>query len=416
MSEDPHSVVITGVGVLACNGIGRKAYWDALENGRSGIGLVDRFDVSNLPCKIAGQLWDFDPYKYLSKADVRRWHRNVHLAVAAAKFALDESHFEDAHYDPNRVAVGIGSSISSRDEEYDKDRAIADNGGWEKMDKFASSTNSAHAATANVTSKYGFCGPAITIGSGCATGLDAVMWGVAQIRNGNADASIIGATETPITAPVFNTGLAMGILSLQNSEPSKAMQPFSRHSDGIVVSESSVILVLERADAARQRGAHIYAEVAGAHSTSEGRIPLVLQRNGEAVSRAISGALENAGLNVTDLDCIQSHGVGLSAYDAAEVQAYKTALGEHAYRVPISAVKSMTGQPYSVGGLLGLAGGLMSLETGIIPPTINLDEPADGCDLDFVPNEARLNAPNNVLVAAMSFGGTHSALILRKVA
>jgi 3-oxoacyl-(acyl-carrier-protein) synthase len=416
MSQNPHSIVITGVGVLACNGIGREAYWDALENGRSGIGIVDRFDISELPCKIAGQLWDFNPHEFMSKADVKRWHRNVHQAVAAAKFALDETQFDEAHYDPNRVAVGIGSSISSRDEEYDRDRTISDNGGWEEMDKFASSTSSAHAATANVTAKHGFCGPAITIGSGCATGLDSVMWGVSQIRNGLADAAIVGATETPITSPVFNSGLAMGILSQQNNDPAKAMQPFSKHSDGIVVSESSVVLLLERAEIAKQRGAHIFAEVAGAHSTSEGRNPLLLQRNGEAVSRAITGALQHAGLNTTDLDSIQSHGVGLSAYDAAEVQAYKTALGEHAYRVPISAVKSMTGQPYSVGGLLGLAGGLMSLETGVIPPTINLHEPAEGCDLDFVPNEARLNRPENVLVTAMSFGGTHSALILRKVA
>ena len=206
----------------------------------------------------------------------------------------------------------------------------------------------------------------------------------------------------------------MGILSCNNDEPTKAMRPFCKNGDGLVMSESAVVLVLERAAKARQRGAEIFGEVAGSHSTSEGRNPLLLQRSGEAVARAVQGALQNACMNIGELDSIQSHGVGLSAYDKAEVQAYKTALGGHAYRVPISAIKSMTGQPYSVGGLLGVVAGCMALHTGIVAPTINLDEPAEDCDLDFVPNHARMNSPKNVLVSAMSFGGTHSSVILRK--
>lgn len=416
MATDPLSIVVTGIGVLSCNGEGREEFWDALENGRSGIRLIDRFDTSDLPCKIGGQLWNFDPYQFLSKSDVKRWHRNVHQAVGAATYALDDADFSSAGYDPNRVAVCIGSSISSRDEEYDRDRTIGEEGGWDVVDKLASSTSSAHAATANVTSKFGFSGPAITIGSGCSTGLDSIAWGVTQIRNGLADAVVVGASETPITWPVFYSSLAMGIFSLNNDEPTKAMRPFNTLGDGLVVSESSIVFVLERADRAMRRGVEIFGEIAGACATSEGRNPLLLQRDGEAVARSISGALQNACMNPTDVDSIQSHGVGLSVYDKAEVQAYKTALGEHAYRVPISAVKSMTGQPYSVGGLLGVASGCMALSRGVVAPTINLDAPSEEYDLDFVPNEARLNSPNNVLVTAMSFGGTHSSLVLRKVA
>ncbi len=417
MVDDSLSIVVTGIGVLACNGLGREAFWDALENGRSGIGLVDRFDTTDSPCKIAGQLWDFDPHEFLMEDDVKRWHRNVHQAIAATQYALDDASFDEASYDPNRVAVAIGTSISSRDEEYDRDRANFEKNGWDSVGKLVSSTNSAHASTANVTSKFGFCGPAITIGSGCATGLDSITWGVTQIRNYLADVAIVGATETPITEPVFSSGAAMGILSLSNDEPTKAMRPFSKNGDGLVVSESSVVLVLERAASARRRGVPIFAEIAGAHAASEGgRNPLILERNGKAVSRAVAGALKSACMNPVELDSIQSHGVGLSVYDKAEVQAYKLALGDHAYRVPISAVKSMTGQPYSVGGLIGVAAGCMALTTGVVPPTINLDEPEEGCDLDFVPNHARLNAPENALVSALSFGGTHSALVLRKVA
>jgi 3-oxoacyl-(acyl-carrier-protein) synthase len=329
---------------------------------------------------------------------------------------LDDSQFEDAGYSANRVAVGIGSSISSRDEEYDRMRDKIDMNGWSALDKFSSSTSSAHASTANVCSKFGYCGPAITIGSGCSTGLDSLSWGVNQIRSGLADAAIVGASETPLTYPAFCGSLAIGILSELNDTPEKAMRPFDRSSDGLVLSEASVVLVLERASTARARRAPIFAEVAGSCSQSEGGNPLLLQRNGDAVSRAVLGALRAAGLNPEDVEALQAHGVGLSTYDKAEVQAYKTALGDHAYRVPISAIKSMTGQPYSVGGLLGVAAGCMSLTTGIVPPTINHESPAEGCDLDFVPNEARLNAPNNVVVTAMSFGGTHTSVVLRKVA
>ena len=416
MSDESLDIVITGIGVLAPNGMGRTRFWQALENGESGIRRLDRFDASDIPCRIAGQLWDFDAHDFMSKADVKRWHRVVHQAVAAARFAVDDSEFENSGYDPERVAVGIGTSISSRDEEYDRDRKTAEEFGWTKLEKFVSSASSSHAPTANVCAKFGFRGPAITIGSGCATGLDTITWGAAQIRSGLADAAIVGATECPITQPVFWSGQAMGILSQQNDEPAKAMRPFEKSGDGLVLSEAATIVVLERADAAKRRGAPIFAEVAGAYATSEGGNPLLLQRNGEALARAIQGALRSSGMEPDDIECIQSHGVGLSAYDKAEVQAYKTALGDHAFRVPISAVKSMTGQPYSVGGLFGVAGGCMSLTTGIVPPTVNHEDPAEGCDLDFVPNRARLNAPTNVLVTAMSFGGTHTAMVLRKVA
>ncbi|MFP6583938.1 MAG: beta-ketoacyl-[acyl-carrier-protein] synthase family protein [Candidatus Hydrogenedentota bacterium] len=416
MQNDSLNIVITGIGVLAPNGIGRAEFWDALENGRSGIRLLDRFDPLDLPCRIAGQVWDFDPHQYLSKANVKRWHRVVHQSVAATKLAMEDAQFDDAGYDLERVAVAIGSSVSDRDEEYDQIRVAIAEHGWSGIEQFSSSTNSAHASTANVCAQYKFRGPAITIGSGCATGLDTIAWGTNQIRNGHADVAIVGASENPVTYPVMCCAQAIGILSQNNDEPDKAMRPFDHDGDGLVLSEAAVVLVLERASTARKRNAPIFAEIAGGGAASEGGNALLLERSGEAVSRAVLGAVRNAGMNPQDVDCIQAHGAGLSTYDKAEVQAYRTAFGAHATRIPISAVKSMTGQPYSVGGLLGVAGGCMSLTTGIIPPTINFTSPAEGCDLDFVPNEARLNAPSNVLVTAMSFGGTHSSLMLRKVA
>ena len=416
MYSDPIHTVITGIGVLACNGIGREVFWKALEEGKSGIGLVNRFDTSEFPCKIAGQLWDFDAHQFLSKADVKRWNRTTHQAVAAAKMAVEDANFSAANYDPTRVAVGIGSSISSRDEEYDKGREVYETQGWEALDKFTSSASSAHAPTANVSAKLGLRGPAITIGSGCATGLDVIAWGMAQIREGRADAAIVGASETPLTKPVFACSSALGLLATNYTNPQDAMRPFDQSSNGLVLSESAVVLVLERADHAIRRGAPILAEIASSYSASEGSNPLILQRSGEAIARCVTGALYGAGMHPHELESIQSHGVGLDVYDFAESTAYKTALGDHAYRVPISAIKSMTGQPYSVGGLLGVTAGCMALTTGMIPPTINLNEPRENCDLDFVPNFARLNSPKNALVTSMSFGGTHSAIMLKKSA
>lgn len=415
MSSDSLKTVITGIGVLACNGMGREAFWDALEQGKSGIRRLDRFDTGDFPCKIAGQLWDFDPNQFISKADIKRWNRTVHQAVAASKMAVDDCDFTSANYDANRVAVGIGTSIGSPDEEYINRYKVYDKGGWEALDKFASSASSPHSSTAVVSSKLGLCGPAITIGSGCATGLDVITWGMTQIREGHADAAIVGATEAPITVPVFACSSALGLLAQNNKHPEQAMRPFDQDAKGLVLSESAVVLVLERADHAIRRGAPILAEVASSYSVSEGGNPLLLQRSGDSIARCVNGALNAAGMNPNELESIQSHGVGLDIYDIAETAAYKIALGDHAYRVPISAVKSMTGQPYSVGGLLGTTAGCMALTTGIMPPIINLENPREECDLDFVTQHARLNTPKNTLVTSMSFGGTHSALVLKKV-
>jgi len=408
-----HPVVITGIGVLSCNGIGREAFWDALEHGRSGIGRVDRFDPTPFPCHIAGQLWDFDPNDFVLKADIRRWHRTVHQTLAATQLAIDDAEFLTAGYRQEKIAVAMGTSVGSPDEDYDQYCTTINNEGWQALDKFSSSASSGHSSTATVTAKYKFQGPTVTIASGCATGLDVMSWGVHQIRGGNADAAIVGATEAPINAPIFGVSSALGILSQHNDDPEHAMRPFDETGDGLVLSEAAVTLVLERADRAKARGARILAEIAGNGSSAEGTNPLVLQRDGLAISRAIDEALDDAGLMPNELDCIHCHGVALPMYDKSEVNAYKRSFGKHAYRIPITAPKSMVGQAYAVGGLINVASATMSLNTGIIPPTINLEVPAPECDLDFVPNTARLNNPNNAMVTAMSFGGTHGASILK---
>ncbi|MCC6696220.1 MAG: beta-ketoacyl-[acyl-carrier-protein] synthase family protein [Candidatus Hydrogenedentes bacterium] len=408
-------IVVTGFGVLSCNGLGRQAYWDSLKNGQSGIRHIRRFDASEFPCQIAGELWDFDPADFMGRADVKRWHRHVHQAVASTKLALEDAALRENAYASDRIAVGFGTSVGAPDEYYLRYRESYETGGWSKIDKLASSATSGHAATANVTSLLHAQGPATTIASGCATGLDVISWGAAQIRRGLADIAIVGATEAPLTALTLATTCSLGILSKRNDEPGKAMRPFDRGSDGIVLSEGAGAIILERADLAVARGAPILAEVCGYGAAAEGMNPLILDKEGRALARAIQIALQDAGIQATDIDGAACHGVSLPAYDRSETSSFKLALGRHAYRIPITACKSMTGQPYSAGGILNVGTALLALQEGIVPPTINLDDPDPVCDLDFVPKKARLNDIRSMLVTAMSFGGTHGALVMRKM-
>lgn len=409
------SIVVTGLGVLACNGIGRKAYWEAIRDGRSGVRRIERFDASEFPCQIAGELWEFDPTDFMTRAEVKRWHRYVHQAVASAMLAHEDSGLSKAGYDPERIAVGFGTSAGAPDEYYMRYRESFENGGWSKIDKLASSASSGHAATANVTAALKARGPATTLASGCATGLDVISWGMMQIRRGLADAAVCGASEAPLTALTLAATCSLGILSKRNDEPGKAMRPFDRNSDGIVLSEGAGAVVLERADHAIARGAPIYGEICGYGAAAEGMNALILDKEGKALARAIRIALTDAGVQPEEIDGAACHGVSLPAYDRSETQAYKHALGNHVYRIPITASKSMTGQPYSAGGILNVGTALFSLGKGIIPPTINLEDPDPMCDLDFVPNKARYNDISTMLVTAMSFGGTHGALVMRKM-
>ena len=360
-------VVITGIGVLACNGMGREGFWDAIKAGRSGIGRVERFDVSALPCQIAGELRDFRPEDFMKKSVVKHWHRHVHQAVAASRLAVQDAALPSAGYRPERIAVAVGTSIGNPDEAWEGYVEAYKSGGYKKVSKFASSAFSGHSATVHVGIDIGIRGPAITIASGCATGLDVLSWGCQQIRMGRADAAVVGATESPIFLASFVTACSLGILSRRNDEPEKAMRPFDRYRDGIVLSEGACTVVLERADYARARGARILAEVAGNGSASEGANPLILEREGTALARAIRAAMSEAGALPQDIDHIQAHGVSLEAYDRCETNAFKHVLGTHAYRAPVSAVKSMIGQSYAAGGLFGVTAATMALYEGVVP-------------------------------------------------
>ena len=406
------SIVITGIGVLACNGIGRQAFWDAIKAGRSGIGPIERFDASNLPCQIAGELRDFNPEDFMPKRIVRTWCRHVHQALACSRLAVDDAELSNAGYSSERIATGIGTSVGGPNEQYQAHQEAYESGGYKMVAKLASSKFAGHSATVHVSIDLGFRGPSITIASGCATGLDALVWGASQIRSGRSDAAVVGATESPIFPMSVAAGCSLGILSKRNDEPEKAMRPFDRNRDGLVLSEGAVAVVLERGDRARARGAPIFCELLGDGSASEALNPLIMDPEGRGLAEAIQCSLSSSGISPMDLDCIQSHGVSLEMYDRSETNALKKALGKAAYRIPVTALKSMIGQSYAAGGLFGVAGAAFGFATGIISPTINLEHPDPVCDLDFVALKPRLNDVRTALITAMSFGGTHTAVVL----
>lgn len=407
-------VVITGAGVLACNGLGKDAFWQALTEGKSGIGPIRSFDASELPCQIAGELRDFNPEDYMKKSDVRHWNRHVHQAVACSRMIVEDADFAHAGYDPERVAVAFGTSVGTPDEAYQRHKEAFDSLGWKKVDKFASSAFAGHSATVHLTVNFGLRGPAITIASGCATGLDVLTWGLAQIRMGNADAALVGATESPLFPLGFAGACSLGILSKRNNEPEQAMRPYDRNSDGIVLSEGAAGVMIEREDMALARGAPILAEVMGTGSAAEGGSPLILDKEGKGLARAIHGALADAGMHAEDVCAVHSHGVSLPMYDRSETNSLKRALGQHAYRIPITATKSMTGQPYSAGGMMGVVASLLMINRGVVPPTLNLTDPDPECDLDYVPVVGRMNDVETALITSISFGGTHSAALLSR--
>lgn len=407
-------IVITGLGVLGCNGIGRASFWDALRTGRSGITPIMRFDASDLPCRIAGQLLGFNPADFMSRTTVKRWFQHVHQAIASARLAVNESELDRAGYDPTRVSVAFGTSVGSPNEAYIEQQRVYRNRGYQAINRLGSTAFSGHSASVNVGIDFGLRGPHMTVSSGCATGLDVMSWAVDQMRSGRADAVLMGATESPVFPMSVASASSLGILSSRNDEPERAMRPFDRHRDGIVLSEGAVALTLEFESHARARGAPILGEVLGYGSAAEARNALILDRTGEGLARAIQAALQDAGVTPGEIDHVQAHGASMDMYDRCETSAYKAVFGERAYRIPISGVKSMVGQTYSVGGLFGVAAALLALQEGVVPPTINLDEPDSDCDLDYVPWQARRNDINTALTVAISFGGTHTAIVLRR--
>jgi 3-oxoacyl-[acyl-carrier-protein] synthase II len=406
-------VVVTGVGAVSPLGIGRQETFGNLVAGASGIDRITRFDPTRHQVRIAGEVKDFDPLNYMDRKLARRLGRYAHFAIATAAEAAAHARLDLSAEDPARVATVVGCAAGDfplLEEQMSQYMAC----GPGRVHPLTVPRVSSSMAAANIAMHYGLTGPSFGTASACATGAHAVACAWLLLRAGCADVAFAGGTEAPITPTFIEGYTSLGALSRRNSEPARASRPFDRDRDGFVIAEGSAVLVLETLEHARRRGAPILAELTGVGMACEAYHLTASEPSGRAAGRAIRAALDTAGLRVGDVDYVNAHGTGTAFNDAAETGAIKAALGDHAYRTPVSSIKSMVGHCIGAAGALEAFTCVMALTEGVIPPTINLDAPSPECDLDYVPHVARRCSPRVAVSNSFAFGGQICVLVFER--
>jgi 3-oxoacyl-[acyl-carrier-protein] synthase II len=406
-------VVITGVGLVTPLGTGVEKNWQALMDGRSGIGPVTRFDVSDFPTRIAGEVKDFHPEEFIEKREIKKMDLFIQYAVAAAKMAMDEARLPITadNEDMVGVIVGVGIAGLSSIEEYHK---VFLESRLKKVSPFFIPKLIANLAPGQISIHYGAKGITYTPTSACSSGAHAIGEAFRLIRLGEQDAMIAGGAEAALTPLGLGGFIAMKAVSSQNDPPEKASRPFDRNRDGFVMSEGAGVLVLEELEQARSRGAKIYAELIGYGANSDAYHITAPSPEGEGAVRCIRLALRSGGIDPLEVDYVNAHGTSTPYNDATETLAIKRVFGEHAARMAVSSTKSMTGH------LLGAAGGVeavysaLALHHQCLPPTINYEEPDPECDLDYVPNVPRRAPVRVALSNSFGFGGTNVCLAFRR--
>ncbi|HEY9777023.1 MAG TPA: beta-ketoacyl-ACP synthase II [Planktothrix sp.] len=410
-------VVVTGIGAVSSVGIGKDAFWDGIINGRSGVRHVVRVpEELRSSCKIAAEIVDFDPTKYLDPKQVKRSDRFIHFAVAASKLAVEDAKLDTAKEIPERVGVVVGSAAGG----FESIEAQFHNlykKGPDRCSPFTVPMFIVNMAAGWVSILHNAKGPNTCSVTACATSSNSIGDAMMIIQRGDADVMFAGGSEAPIT-PLAMAGFASArTLSTRNEEPTKASRPFDKDRDGFVMGEGGAILILESLEHATARGAHIYAELVGYGMTGDAHDIVQPCADGNGAARAMQEALKHAGLEPTDITYINAHGTSTPLGDKAETAAIKRVFGEHAKKVAVSSTKSMTGHLLGAAGAIEAAACVLAIEHSILPPTINLETPDPDCDLDYVPNKARHNVSVNVAMSnSFGFGGHNACLIFKKYA
>jgi 3-oxoacyl-[acyl-carrier-protein] synthase II len=407
-------VVITGMGVIAPNGIGVDKFWDSLVHGRSAVRRITHFDASSYPCQVAAEVPDFDPTDYMDPKTARRLARFAQFALAASKMAIGDSELDLSSTDPYRIGVIIGTGLGGNSYS-ENQHIIFIEKGIKRVSPLAAVMSCGHSAPGIICLELGIRGLNTTVSSGCNSGLDAIFLAYNSIRLGDADIMLAGSGEAPISPYIMGLFSASGILSRNSgTEPHKALKPFDTNGDGIVLGEGGAVLVLEDLQNARKRKAKIYGEILGYASGNEAYNIFHIDPVGNIAADVMKMALKNAHLKPEDIDYINAHGNGSPEYDLNETIAIKKVFGELAYRIPVTSIKPIIGQSFSVTGILQMATCLLVIDKGIIPPTINQTEPHPKCDLDYVRDQYRESEVNNALMNSLGFGGGHTVVIVGK--
>ncbi|HEX9116840.1 MAG TPA: beta-ketoacyl-ACP synthase II [Anaerolineae bacterium] len=415
LRQDTERVVITGVGAVTPVGNDVPTTWAALLAGCSGAGLITQFDSSDMRTHIAAEVKDFDASQYLDRRDVRRTDRFQHFALAAAQQAMADAKLDMAHQDARRVGVLIGSGIGGVRTLLEQNEILRDRGAH-RVSPFCVPALMLNSASAQISIMTGARGPNLAIATACATGNHALGEAAAIIRRGDADVMFAGGSEAAIVKLAMASFDNMGALSARNNVPQHASRPFDIGRDGFVLGEGAGVLILERLDLARARGAHIYAELAGYATTGDAYHITAPAEDGVGAADCMLGALADAGLAPQDVNYINAHGTSTPLNDAIETKAIKAALGQYAYQVPVSSTKSMTGHLMGAAGAIEGVFAVLAIRDQMLPPTINQEMPDPACDLDYVPNRARAAAVDVAMSNSFGFGGHNATVVFRRLA
>jgi 3-oxoacyl-[acyl-carrier-protein] synthase II len=416
--RQPRRVVITGMGCVTPLGVGRESYWRALREGRSGVRAIESFDASGSPVRIAGEVRGFDWEAELKAKDRRHVARTVPLALASAREALEDAGLNVSDFTlEERRACGVvlgtgGGGLSFTERQYSNYFS----GEMNQVSVYTIPSSTHGGLSSELSMAFGLHGLSHVISTGCTSSTDAIAYAAEHIALGRQELMLAGGSDAPLAPGIMAGFCLMKVLTEEwNAEPERASRPFSRDRSGMVLGEGAWVYVLEEYERARRRGAAIYGELTGYGATCDAYHRVRLEDTGEEPARAMRLALEAAGRAPEELGYVNLHGTATLLNDRIETRALKLALGDAARRVPMSATKSQIGHPQGASGAAGLGAALLALVTGVIPPTINLEEPDPDCDLDYTPNHAREGQVRAALCNCIGFGSKNSALVVEKI-
>jgi 3-oxoacyl-[acyl-carrier-protein] synthase II len=407
-------VVVTGMGIVSPLGNDLASTWDGIVNGRSGIGPITHFDASAFPTRIAGEVKDFDIARWVNAKDAKKMEEFIHYGVAASLMAMEDAGLTVDDSNAERIGALVGSGIGGL-LGIEEQTIKYHEGGPRKISPFYVPSTIINMLPGQVSLLTGIKGPNFSAVSACATANHSIGMAMRMIQYGDADAMVAGGAERGSSPTSLGGFCSMRALSTRNDDPTRASRPWDKDRDGFVLGDGAGILVLEEYEFAKARGARIYCELAGFGASSDAFHMTAPSENGEGPARCMAAAMRDAGIAPEQVEYLNAHGTSTPLGDVAETHAVKRAFGDHAYKTMVSSTKSMTGH------LLGAAGGaeaifsVMALHAGIIPPTINLDAPGEGCDLDYVPNTAREKKIDIAMSNGFGFGGTNGTLVFRRL-
>ncbi len=407
-------VVITGIGVIAPNGIGISDFWDSLIHGKSAIKMISYFDASSYPCQIAAEVPNFDPRNYMDMKTAKRLARFAQFAFASSQMAVEDSQIDFNKEDPYRIGVYVGTAMGGEDFNEIQHTIFLEKG-LNRISPFTVVSCSTHSASAIISCFFGARGTNTTIAAGCNSGLDAIFLAYNAIRLGDADIIILSTGEAPITPYIYGAFCATGYHSKETQEPKSAVKPYDIDSDGMVLGEGGGALIIEELEHAFKRGAKIYGEILSYSSLSEAFDLIEVDPNNGTITKSFRQTIERAEVDIKNIDFINAHGNGILTYDISETKAIKEIFGDLAYDIPITSIKPITGHSIAPTPVWQVIVSLLSFKYGIIPPILNLKKPAPECNLNYVTNKYLRKEVSTALIHAHGFGGRVTTLLISKL-